>query len=51
MVGWNKFLELTASGHEPTDADPGLATSQGDYSLEAYVLGQDHYQIELLTNL
>jgi kynurenine formamidase len=42
---------ITASGHEPTDTDPGSATSQGDYSLEAYVLGQDHYQIELLTNL
>jgi kynurenine formamidase len=43
--------KITASGHEPTDTDPGVATSQGDYSLEAYVLGTDHYQIELLTNL
>lgn len=42
---------ITASGHEPTDTDPGVATSAGDYSLEAYVLGTDHYQIELLTNL
>jgi kynurenine formamidase len=42
---------ITASGHETTDTDPGVATSQDDYSLEAYVLGQDHYQIELLTNL
>lgn len=42
---------ITASGHEPTDTDPGIATSQGDYSLEAYVLGTDHYQIELLANL
>jgi len=42
---------ITASGHEPTDTDPGIATSQGDYSLEAYILGTDHYQIELLTNL
>lgn len=42
---------ITASGHEPTDTDPGIATSQGDYSLEAYVLGTNHYQIELLTNL
>ena len=33
------------------DTDPGLATSREDYSLEAYVLGHDHYQIELLTNL
>jgi kynurenine formamidase len=42
---------ITASGHEPTDTDPGVATSEGDYSLEAYILGTDHYQIELLTNL
>jgi kynurenine formamidase len=57
--GWSlavlKYLyeerHITASGHEPTDTDPGIATSQDDYSLEAYVLGTDHYQIELLTNL
>jgi len=57
--GWSmevlKYLyevrNITASGHEPTDTDPGIATSQGDYSLEAYVLGTNHYQIELLTNL
>jgi kynurenine formamidase len=42
---------ITASGHETTDTDPGLATSKDDYSLEAYILGRDHYQIELLTNL
>jgi kynurenine formamidase len=57
--GWSldvlKYLyekrKITASGHEPTDTDPGIATSKGDYSLEAYILGQNHYQIELLTNL
>ncbi|MEZ4825487.1 MAG: cyclase family protein [Bacteroidia bacterium] len=57
--GWSldvlKFLyeerKITASGHEPTDTDPGLATSKDDYSLEAYILGQNHYQIELLANL
>ncbi|MBI4799476.1 MAG: cyclase family protein [Desulfarculus sp.] len=43
--------KITASGHETTDTDPGLATSQDDYSLEAYILKGDHYQIELLTNL
>ena len=42
---------ITASGHEPTDTDPGIATTQDDYSLEAYVLGTNHFQIELLTNL
>ncbi|HHY33841.1 MAG TPA: cyclase family protein [Firmicutes bacterium] len=57
--GWSmdvlKYLyeerKITASGHETTDTDPGLATSKGDYSLETYVLSQNCYQVELLTNL
>lgn len=57
--GWSlevlKYLyevrKITASGHETNDTDPGIATSKDDYSLEAYVLNQNHYQIELLTNL
>ena len=57
--GWSlsalKYLyekrKITASGHETTDTDPGLATTKDDYSLEAYILGINHYQIELLTNL
>ncbi|CAN5737322.1 cyclase family protein [soil metagenome] len=57
--GWSmevlKFLyeerKITASGHETTDTDPGVATSKGDYALETYLLGTNHYQIELLTNL
>ncbi len=57
--GWSKetlkFLyevrHITASGHETTDTDPGLATTHDDYSLEAYILKSGHYQIELLTNL
>lgn len=57
--GWGeaalKFLyqerKITASGHETTDTDPGTATSKDDYSLETYVLGTNHYQIELLANL
>jgi kynurenine formamidase len=57
--GWSmealKYLyedrKITASGHETTDTDPGLATSKDDYSLETYVLKTNHYQIELLTNL
>jgi kynurenine formamidase len=57
--GWNKealqYLyeerKITASGHETTDTDPGLATTKEDYSLETYVLGTNHYQIELLANL
>ncbi|MBI4958313.1 MAG: cyclase family protein [Desulfovibrio sp.] len=42
---------ITASGHETTDTDPGVATSRDDYSLETYILSGNHYQIELLTNL
>jgi kynurenine formamidase len=57
--GWSKqVLQLlyekrgiTASGHETTDTDPGSATTKDDYSLESYILGQNHYQIELLANL
>lgn len=43
--------KTTASGHETTDTDPGIATTKDDYSLETYILKQNHYQIELLTNL
>ncbi|HML61170.1 cyclase family protein [Solidesulfovibrio sp.] len=57
--GWSmevlKYLyeerKITASGHETTDTDPGVATSRDDYSLETYVLKSDHYQIELLAHL
>ena len=57
--GWSKpVLELliedrrvTAIGHEQIDTDPGIATAKGDFSLERYVLAQDHWQIELLANL
>jgi len=57
--GWSKesltYLyeerKITASGHETTDTDPGIAASKDDYSLETYVLSTNHYQIELLTNL
>ena len=57
--GWSlpalKYLyeerKITASGHETTDTDPGVATTKDDYSLETYILGTNHYQIELLTNL
>jgi kynurenine formamidase len=57
--GWSKpVLKLlyedrgiTASGHETTDTDPGVAASKDDYSLESYLLGLNHYQIEMLANL
>ncbi len=43
--------QITASGHETTDTDPGLQTTKDNYTLESYILGRDHFQIELLTNL
>jgi kynurenine formamidase len=57
--GWSlpvlKYLyeerKITASGHETTDTDPGIATTKDDYSLETYILGTNHYQIEMLANL
>ena len=57
--GWSKPVlqylyeqrKITASGHETTDTDPGLAVNKDDYSLERYVLGTNHFQIELLANL
>lgn len=57
--GWSmevlKYLyedrKITASGHETTDTDPGVATSKDDYSLETFILKSNHYQIELLAHL
>lgn len=57
--GWSlpvlKYLyetrHIMASGHETTDTDPGSATTKDDYSLESYILGLNHYQIELLAHL
>jgi kynurenine formamidase len=43
--------KITASGHETTDTDPGIAASRDDATLETYILSTNHYQIELLTNL
>ncbi len=57
--GWSKDVlkllyedrHITASGHETTDTDPGVATTKDDYTLESYVLGLNHYQIEMLADL
>jgi len=57
--GWTlpvlKYLfeerKITASGHETTDTDPGIAASKDDVTLETYILSTNHYQIELLANL
>lgn len=42
---------ITASGHETTDTDPGLVVSRDQYPLETYILSQNKYQVELLSNL
>ena len=57
--GWSKDVlkhlyedrKITASGHETMGTDPGIANSKKDYLLKTYVLGTNHYQIELLDNL
>jgi len=57
--GWSKetlsYLfetrHITAVGHETADTDPGVATSKCDYSLESYILGLNHFQVEMLTSL
>jgi len=57
--GWSKDVlkllyedrKITASGHETTDTDPGYQTDKDDYSLESYILGLNHYQIEMLADL
>lgn len=57
--GWSesvlRYLDeqrnVTAIGHETADTDPGQVASTAGYPLEAYHLGQDRYQIEMLTNL
>jgi len=35
--------KITASGHETTDTDSGIATSKDDYSLETFILSTNHY--------
>lgn len=43
--------KISAIGHETTDTDPGIRTSRDDYRAESYVLGRNHYQIELMANI
>ncbi len=42
---------ITASGHETINTDPGIFIAYDSYPLERYILSQNRYQIELLTNL
>lgn len=42
---------IVAIGHETTDTDPGIKTSEDNYEGESYVLSRNCYQIELMANL
>lgn len=43
--------EITASGQETIDPDPGLRGKETDWMTERYILSLNHYQVDLLTNL
>ena len=43
--------EITAIGHDQPDTDPGVRVSAGATPAEAYILGADRWQIEMLANL
>ncbi|WP_068466911.1 cyclase family protein [Candidatus Protochlamydia phocaeensis] len=43
--------EVTATGHETIDPDPGFRAKETNWACERYILNLNHYQIELLTNL
>lgn len=43
--------QIIASGHETIDPDPGFRAHETNWMCERYILGRNHYQIELLTNL
>lgn len=42
---------VTAVGHDVTDTDPGALVSRGEVHAEAYLLGADRWQLELLARL
>jgi kynurenine formamidase len=43
--------QVTASGHETFDSDPGFRAKETHWICERYILSKNHYQIELLCNL
>lgn len=47
----DKKRDVTAIGHETFDTDPPFCKEQRYFQAECYVLKQDRYQIEMLTNL
>jgi len=42
---------VEAIGHEPADTDPACNVKVSGWAAEAYWLGKDKFQVELLTNL
>ena len=42
---------IVGNGHEPPDTDAAVQQLETGFAAEAYVLGTDHYQIELMANL
>jgi kynurenine formamidase len=43
--------QVTATGHETIDPDPGSEAKETQWACERYILGLNHYQIELLAHL
>ncbi|MFI0434425.1 MAG: cyclase family protein [Parachlamydiaceae bacterium] len=43
--------QITASGHETINTDPGMRAEETNWMCERFILERNHYQIELLTNL
>ena len=43
--------QITATGHETIDPDPGFRAKETNWMCERYILERNHYQIELLNNL
>ena len=57
--GWGlealKYLyevrNITASGHETTDTDPGISVYVDNFTCERYILSRNCYQVEMLKGL
>lgn len=43
--------QITASGQETIDPDAGFRAKETNWMCERYILSQNHYQIELMSNL
>lgn len=43
--------QITASGQETIDPDPGFSAKETQWACERYILSLNHYQVDLMTNL